>query len=91
MQKAQSRGQDNSINVCNIIGYIYLQLKYFIIELFFILIHCFVINSFYRITKKIEDKGKHIRFIIPTKENPPPEMSSWLLQFQVSLITNINI
>ncbi|KAK0180976.1 hypothetical protein PV327_003302 [Microctonus hyperodae] len=34
------------------------------------------------VTKKIEDKGKHIRFVIPTKENPPPEMSSWLLQFQ---------
>lgn len=25
-----------------------------------------------------------MRCVIPTKDNPPPEMSSWLLQFQVS-------
>lgn len=29
------------------------------------------------------DKMK--RAIIPTKDNPPPEMSEWLLQFEVSL------
>lgn len=25
-----------------------------------------------------------MRCVIPTKDNPPPELSSWLLQFQVS-------
>ncbi|KAG5311046.1 PREDICTED: F-box/WD repeat-containing protein 7 isoform X2 [Acromyrmex echinatior] len=32
--------------------------------------------------RKLDDKGKHVRCVIPTKDNPPPEMSSWLLQFQ---------
>ncbi|XP_011314214.1 F-box/WD repeat-containing protein 7 [Fopius arisanus] len=32
--------------------------------------------------KKLDDKGKHVRFVIPTRDNPPPEMSDWLLQFQ---------
>lgn len=36
-----------------------------------------------RVVKRVDDKGKHIRSIIPTRDNPPPEMSSWLLQFQV--------
>ncbi|XP_043286644.1 F-box/WD repeat-containing protein 7 [Venturia canescens] len=34
------------------------------------------------IVKKLEEKLKHVRFVIPTRDNPPPEMSSWLLQFQ---------
>ncbi|XP_033223817.1 F-box/WD repeat-containing protein 7 [Belonocnema kinseyi] len=34
------------------------------------------------ITRKLDDKGKPVRFVIPTKDNPPPELSSWLLQFQ---------
>lgn len=36
-----------------------------------------------RIVKKLDDKSKHMRCVIPTKDNPPPEMSNWLLQFQV--------
>lgn len=27
------------------------------------------------------------RAVIPTKDNPPPEMSEWLVQFQVCCIT----
>lgn len=38
---------------------------------------------FFRTTRKLDDKGKHVRCVIPTKDNPPPEMNSWLLQFQV--------
>ncbi|KOC61478.1 F-box/WD repeat-containing protein 7 [Habropoda laboriosa] len=34
------------------------------------------------IVKKLDDKSKHVRCVIPTKDNPPPEMSNWLLQFQ---------
>ncbi|XP_066586935.1 F-box/WD repeat-containing protein 7 isoform X2 [Prorops nasuta] len=34
------------------------------------------------IFKKMEDKSKPVRCVIPTKDNPPPEMSNWLLQFQ---------
>ncbi|KAH0535576.1 hypothetical protein KQX54_017279 [Cotesia glomerata] len=34
------------------------------------------------ITKKLDDKGKHVRFVIPTRANPPPEMNNWLIQFQ---------
>ncbi|XP_043478305.1 F-box/WD repeat-containing protein 7 [Leptopilina heterotoma] len=34
------------------------------------------------IARKLDDKGKPVRFLIPTKDNPPPEMSNWLLQFQ---------
>lgn len=39
--------------------------------------------NFFSTTRKLDDKGKHVRCVIPTKDNPPPEMSSWLLQFQV--------
>lgn len=39
-------------------------------------------NTF-RATRKLDDKGKHVRCVIPTKDNPPPELNSWLLQFQV--------
>lgn len=28
------------------------------------------------------------RSVIPSKENPPPEMTEWLLQFLVSLVTD---
>lgn len=38
---------------------------------------------FFRVSRKLDDKSKHVRSVIPTKDNPPPEMSSWLLQFQV--------
>lgn len=41
-------------------------------------------NASLRTTRKLDDKGKHVRCVIPTKDNPPPELSSWLLQFQVS-------
>ncbi|XP_020293654.1 F-box/WD repeat-containing protein 7 [Pseudomyrmex gracilis] len=34
------------------------------------------------VARKLDDKSKHVRSVIPTKDNPPPEMSSWLLQFQ---------
>ncbi|XP_060833033.1 F-box/WD repeat-containing protein 7 isoform X1 [Bombus pascuorum] len=39
-------------------------------------------KSHLMIVKKLDDKSKHIRCVIPTKDNPPPEMSNWLLQFQ---------
>ncbi|KAJ8688401.1 hypothetical protein QAD02_024196 [Eretmocerus hayati] len=32
--------------------------------------------------KKLEERPKQCRPIIPTKDNPPPEMNDWLLQFQ---------
>ncbi|XP_014216537.1 F-box/WD repeat-containing protein 7 [Copidosoma floridanum] len=34
------------------------------------------------IIKRLDDKVKHVRPIIPTKDNPPPEMNDWLYQFQ---------
>lgn len=30
------------------------------------------------------------RAVIPTKDNPPPEMSEWLVQFQVELMLQIH-
>ncbi|XP_011499604.1 PREDICTED: F-box/WD repeat-containing protein 7 [Ceratosolen solmsi marchali] len=32
--------------------------------------------------KRLDEKVKHGRPVIPTKDNPPPEMSDWLIQFQ---------
>jgi len=43
----------------------------------------FNISFSFRTARKLDDKSKHVRCVIPTKDNPPPEMSSWLLQFQV--------
>lgn len=40
-------------------------------------------SCFLRATRKLDDRGKHVRCVIPTKDNPPPEMNNWLLQFQV--------
>lgn len=44
-----------------------------------------------RNAKKLDDKAKHIRCVIPTKDNPPPEMNNWLLQFQVCLQISLNL
>lgn len=50
-----------------------------------IIIIVWILIFFFRTPRKLDDKGKHVRCVIPTKDNPPPEMSSWLLQFQVSI------
>lgn len=39
-------------------------------------------NSIGALCKNLDDKSKHVRFVIPTRDNPPPEMNNWLIQFQ---------
>ncbi|XP_012256260.2 F-box/WD repeat-containing protein 7 [Athalia rosae] len=39
-------------------------------------------KTYVMVVKRVDDKGKHVRSVIPTRDNPPPEMSNWLLQFQ---------
>lgn len=41
-------------------------------------------NSSNDSSKKLDEKSKHVRFVIPTRDNPPPEMNNWLFQFQVN-------
>lgn len=40
-------------------------------------------SSFLRSDGAKGDKVKIARAVIPTKDNPPPEMASWLVQFEV--------
>lgn len=47
-------------------------------------------NFFCRSFKRLDEKIKLGRLVIPTKDNPPPEMSDWLIQFQVKLLFQDN-
>lgn len=42
-------------------------------------------NTISGLSKKLDDKGKHGRFLIPTRDKPPPELNDWLIQFQVNM------